>query len=50
MCCDGWDLGEPDGFCEKCGTPTVEGDAATGCNWGECVCDECGDSPCDQSC
>ena len=50
MCCDGWDEGEPNGECHKCGTPTVDGVAATGCNYSPTLCDECGDSPCDLSC
>ena len=49
-CCDGWDLGEPNGECPKCGADTVDGQAATGCNYSPVICKECGDAPCDLSC
>lgn len=50
MCCDGWNLGKPNGECPECGTPTVDGVAVTGCNYSPVLCDKCGAAPCDQSC
>lgn len=50
MCCDPWDYGKPDGERPKCGTPTVDGQAAEGCNYSPVICDVCGDAPCDLSC
>lgn len=50
MCCDAWNEGKPNGECPKCGAPTVDGIAATGCNYSPVQCDKCGDAPCDQSC
>lgn len=49
-CFDGWDWGEPDGACPDCGSPTVDGDAATGCHKSQVVCETCGAAPCDGSC
>lgn len=55
MCCDGWDLeadepGDVSSECEYCGTPTVNGHAAYGCNYSPVICEECGAAPCDNSC
>lgn len=50
MCCDDWDRGTPNGVCPDCGRPTVDGKAATGCNYSPVVCDTCGAAPCDGSC
>lgn len=52
MCCDGWSSSkeEINGVCPECGEPTVDGDAAKGCNWSPCTCDTCGARPCDNSC
>jgi len=51
-CCDGW--WEPDeavnGECPACGGPTVDGSAQSGCNYSPCICEVCGDRPCDGSC
>jgi hypothetical protein len=30
--------------------PTVDGDAAEGCNWAPIDCETCGSRPCDQGC
>ena len=51
-CRDGWDSDdiEVNGECPDCGCPTVDGQAASGCNWSPCVCETCGYCPCDQSC
>lgn len=49
MCSEGWNDGEPNGTCE-CGEDTVDGHAATGCNWSPVICDKCGAAPCDESC
>ncbi len=52
MCCDGWNYGRENinGECPECGMETVDGVAWCGCAWSECICDLCGDSPCDGSC
>lgn len=54
MCADPYDLtddgSEIDGVCPDCGTETVDGDAAQGCNYSPVECTTCGWSPCDQSC
>ena len=52
MCSDGWSYPdeEVNGICPKCGTPTVNGVAQSGCNWSPVECDECGWAPCDDSC
>jgi hypothetical protein len=52
MCSDGWYHGEDliDGECPDCGKPTVDGEAAEGCNWSPVQCETCGDSPCNDSC
>lgn len=49
-CADSWDLGEPNGECPECGEPTVDGEAATGCNHSPVQCETCGSAPCDQYC
>lgn len=49
-CCDEYNLGEPDGECPDCGTPTVEGEAAVGCGYSPVECETCGFQPCDLSC
>ena len=41
---------EINGVCPDCGTETVNGKAAYGCNWSPCVCETCGSCPCDGSC
>jgi hypothetical protein len=51
MCCDGWDFSEEvNGECPDCGEPTVDGGAATGCNYSPVECETCGWRPCDNSC
>lgn len=52
MCCEGWSYEdvEVNGVCPKCGEPTVDGGAQSGCHWSPTICEECGDSPCDGSC
>lgn len=50
MCCESWDYGKPDGECPICGTPTVDGEAATGCVYSPVECELCGARPCDGSC
>ena len=52
MCSDGWysEESEIDGECPDCGEPTVEGVAASGCNYSPMVCETCGARPCDGSC
>ena len=50
MCCDQIDMGDPNGECPDCGTPTVDGEAAVGCNYSPCECETCGWRPCDGSC
>lgn len=50
MCCDAWDLGKPNGKCPECGTATVDGAAAHGCNYSPVDCEECGSCSCDDSC
>lgn len=51
MCCDGWDDSkDANGFCPDCGSATVDGTAAVGCNYSPCDCNTCGSSPCDGSC
>ena len=53
MCCDGWspEKGEKiNGKCPSCGEDTIDGMSPYGCNYSPVICDECGDTPCDQSC
>lgn len=52
MCSEGWYYRdeEVDGECPKCGTPTVDGEAQSGCHWSSIECEECGDAPCNGSC
>lgn len=51
-CCDGWSSKESEvnGKCKDCDMPTVDGDAAYGCNWSPISCKTCGYKSCDQSC
>lgn len=51
-CCDGWSSedDEVNGECPECGMPTVDGDAACGCNWSSISCDVCGHRACDGAC
>jgi hypothetical protein len=51
-CSDGWSShkDEVNGECPDCGYPTVNGDAASGCNWSPIACNTCGHRPCDLSC
>lgn len=52
MCADGWDNSE-DTVCEcpDCGEKVdSDGDAVTGCHYGEVQCETCGSRPCNQSC
>jgi len=51
-CCDVWSSKpeEINGKCPECGGPTVDGDAAEGCNWAPIDCETCGSRPCDQGC
>lgn len=51
-CSDGWssEKSEVNGECPKCGKETVNGIAASGCNYSPIICDTCGWSPCDGSC
>lgn len=46
----GFDSSEINGFCEDCGTSTVDGVAYGSCSYSPTVCDTCGYSPCDLSC
>ena len=52
FCCDGWvSLKDSiNGECPECGTPTVDGQAAYGCNWSPVSCETCGHRACDGSC
>ena len=52
MCSDGWSSSENeiDGECPDCGEPTVDGYAASGCNYSPITCETCGARPCDGSC
>lgn len=51
MCCDSYNYSdEVDGECPDCGEPTVDGEAAAGCNYSPVICDTCGHRPCDESC
>lgn len=52
MCYDGWETPEKEinGECPDCGEPTVDGDAARGCNYSPYTCRTCGARPCDDSC
>ena len=52
MCSEGWyhEDSEVDGECKDCGSPTVEGEAQSGCDWSPELCSTCGDAPCDESC
>ena len=52
MCCDSTDYTENmiNGKCEKCGEPTVDGDAYEQCGYSPTICNECGYAPCDGSC
>ena len=51
-CCDGWASleSEVNGTCPACDMPTVDGDAAHGCNHSPVTCDACGHCRCDDSC
>jgi hypothetical protein len=51
-CCDGWSSleSEVNGVCHDCGWPTVDGEAASGCNYSPVDCETCGHRPCDGSC
>ena len=52
MCAEGWsyDDSEVDGVCPDCECPTVDGQAQSGCAYGQVQCHTCGDAPCDQAC
>lgn len=51
MCCDDQGDGrKPDGVCKSCGEPVVEGRTTECCGCSPVECEECGWSPCDQSC
>ena len=51
-CCDSWGSyeSEVNGECPECGTPTVDGQAAYGCNWSPVSCECCGRAVCDDAC
>jgi len=51
-CADGWNSLESDvnGECPECETPTVDGEAAYGCNHSPGKCEVCGRCWCDDSC
>ena len=51
-CCDSWVSYESkvNGECPECGTPTVDGHAAYGCNWSPVSCECCGRAFCDDYC
>jgi hypothetical protein len=52
MCCSntGYIKDQINGECLKCGEPTVDGEAYDKCDYSHTECDECGYSPCDDSC
>lgn len=51
MCCDNsGEPGEPNGICEECGEPTVDGCTKDHCNYSSVECQTCGWAPCDESC
>jgi hypothetical protein len=55
MCSDPYDFTGGDesminGECPDCGAPTVDGQAAYGCNWSPCDCKTCDSHACDLSC
>lgn len=52
MCCSSYtsEDSEINGECPDCGEPTVDGVAASGCNYSPIVCKTCNSSPCDLSC
>jgi len=51
-CCDGWSSEEDEvnGECSVCGMPTVDGIAASGCNYSPITCEVCGHRGCDGFC
>jgi hypothetical protein len=51
-CSDGWSSREDEvnGECPECGMQTVDGEAASGCNYSPIACGTCGHKPCDGSC
>lgn len=51
-CADGWSsyADTVNGECPDCGTPTVDGEAAYGCNHSPEKCDTCGRRVCDDYC
>ena len=51
-CCEpmGSELSDVNGICPDCDTPTVDGEAATGCQHSPVCCETCGWKGCDGSC
>ena len=51
-CSDSWEswASNVNGMCRECGTPTVDGVAAYGCNSSPVVCGTCGHASCDGGC
>lgn len=53
MCCDSgndFKYSDINGSCEKCGSPTVSGEAFEVCNYSSVDCGACGSAPCNDSC
>ena len=51
MCCDNNGAeGQPNGVCEDCGEPTVDGETKEHCNYSPVDCQTCGLARCNQSC
>jgi hypothetical protein len=44
------ELLDVNGVCPECGTPTVDGQAVTGCSYSPVCCEVCGHQGCDGSC
>lgn len=43
-------IDEVDGECPDCGAPTAGGVSKDICYYSPCLCETCGDAPCDGSC
>ena len=51
MCCDNrGETGTPNGECEACGMPTVDGISTDICCYSRQACEVCENAPCDESC
>ena len=51
-CSEGWSskANEVNGECPDCGYPTVDGEAASGCDWSPISCETCGHRQCTGAC